>query len=59
MVLACGESLSWPGVVNIDGQRTTLDAIHAANRVHEAAVTAPIEANQAALRLLRGLPEAN
>lgn len=39
------------------GLRTTLDAIQAANHAHDAAMTAAIEANQAALRLLRGLPE--
>lgn len=39
------------------GLRTTLDAIQAANHAQEAAITAAIEANQAALRLLRDLPE--
>jgi flagellar biosynthesis/type III secretory pathway chaperone len=41
----------------IVGLRTTLDAIQAANHAQGAAITAAIEANQAALRLLRDLPE--
>ena len=41
----------------VAGLRTTLDAIQAANHAQEAAITAAIEANQAALRLLRDLPE--
>lgn len=41
----------------VAGLRTTLDAIHSANHAQEAAITGAIEANQAALRLLRGLPE--
>ena len=39
------------------GLRTTLDAIQAANHADDAAITAALEANQAALRLLRDLPQ--
>jgi hypothetical protein len=42
----------------VAGLRTTLDAIQAANHAQEAAITGAIEANQAALRLLRDWPEA-
>ena len=41
----------------VAGLRTTLDAIHAANQAHDAAITSAIQANQAALHLLRNLPE--
>ena len=39
----------------VTGLRTMLDAIQAANHAQEAAITAAVEANQAALRLLRTL----
>jgi flagellar biosynthesis/type III secretory pathway chaperone len=43
----------------VAGLRTTLEEMQAANHAQEAAITAAIEANQAALRLLRDLPETN
>jgi flagellar biosynthesis/type III secretory pathway chaperone len=40
-----------------EGLRTAIDGLRGANRKHDAAIAAALEANQAALKLLRSLDE--